>query len=221
MEQEKGKTIEELAVIAKGLGHDLRFKLYEKLLEEKKQDVALFELSKMVGSSYRNVQLHLQFLANAGIIELHSETYPMTARILKSVHIFEKRVMTSNKEEIGSLDIHVSLKHLEDMTYFSDEIVDYEEVTDREGLVKIANGLSHKTRIYILALFSATPMMQSITTIEKRLRGTPYESSYRNVSQHIDKMAQAGIVHILKEPEAREKLVYLDKVVKIETRDVV
>ncbi|MCX9026143.1 MAG: hypothetical protein OIN85_08635 [Candidatus Methanoperedens sp.] len=221
MEQKKGidERIEELALIAKGLGHDLRFKLYEKLLKNKNQEVLVIELSKMVGSSYRNVQVHLQFLVNAGLVRLDTEAYPTTVRILKSVHIFEKRVMTSNKEEIRSLDIHESIKNFGDMVLFSDKIADYEEVTDREKIVRIANGLGHKTRIYIMVLFSILPLMQSITMIEKKLRGTPYESSNRNVSQHIDKMAQAGIVHILK--EYREKCVYVDKVIKIETRDVI
>lgn len=50
--------------------------------------------------------------------------------------------------------------------------------------------------------------------------GTLYESSYRNVAAHIDKLVEAGIARVVKDPHAREKLVELEKIIKIETRDV-
>ncbi len=60
----------------------------------------------------------------------------------------------------------------------------------------------------------------NISRIEKFLRGTRYESSYRNVSQHIDKLVEAGIVNVVKDTLEREKRVYPEKIIKIETRDI-
>lgn len=47
-----------------------------------------------------------------------------------------------------------------------------------------------------------------------------YESSYRNVAQHVDKLVEAGIARVVKDPVKREKLVDLEKIIKTETLDV-
>lgn len=210
MEQEM--SIEKMALIAKSMGNELRFKLYKILIENKEREIQIFELSKMIGSNYRNVQIHLQFLADAGLVEINSESYPATVRILKSVHFLEKRVMEAKEEGIGTLMIH------ESQVLYSTGIGGYDKITDEGEIVRIARSLSHPTRIYIMQILYNHPG-SNIPQVEKFLRGTRYESSYRNVSQHIDKLEEAGIVRsvIVK----REKLVDLNKIIKIETQDVI
>lgn len=206
-------SIEEMAVIAKSMGSELRFKLYKILIENEKREIPVFELSKIAGSSYRNVQIHLQFFANAGLVEINSESYPATVRILKSVHFFEKTVAEAKKEGIGTLAVH------ETQASYLYGISGFEEITDEGEMIRIAKSLSHPTRIYIMQILYNHPG-SNIPKIEKFLRGTRYESSYRNVSQHIDKLVEAGIAHVVINPPVREKLVDLEKIIKIETRDI-
>ncbi len=210
MEQEM--SIEEMAHIAKSLGSELRFKLYKILIENKKREISVFELSKMIGSSYRNVQIHLQFFADADLVEINSEAYPMTVHVLKCVHFFEKTVVEAKKEGIGTLAVH------ETQASYLNGISGFEEITDEGEIIRIAKSLSHPTRIYMMQILYNHPG-SNIPKIEKYLRGTRYESSYRNVSQHIDKLVEASIIHVVKDSHAREKLVELDKIIKIETRD--
>lgn len=205
--------LEKMALIAKSLGSGLRFKLYKILIENKDREIPVFELSKMIGSSYRNVQIHLQFFTNPGLVEVNSKAYPMTVRILKSVHFFEKTVAEAKKEGIGTLAVH------EIQALYSYGISGFEEITDEESIVRIAKSLSHKTRIYIMQIIYNHPG-SNIPDVEKFLRGTQYESSYRNVSQHIDKLEEAGIVRVVKDPLEREKRVDPENIIKIETRNI-
>lgn len=211
MEQEM--SIEKMALIAKSMGNELRFKLYKILIEYKERDIQIFELSKMIGSNYRNVQIHLQFLADADLVGINSELYPATVRILKSVNFFEKRVMEAKKEGIGTLMIH------ESQVLYSTGIGGYDKIGDEGEIVRIARSLSHPTRIYIMQILYNHPG-SNIPQVEKLLRGTRYESSYRNVSQHIDKLVEAGIARMVKDPLEREKRVDPKKIIKIETRDI-
>jgi DNA-binding transcriptional ArsR family regulator len=211
MEQEM--SIEKMALIAKSIGNELRFKLYQILIENMDKDIQVFELSKMVDGSYRNVQIHLQFLADSGLVNINSESYPATVRILKSVHFFEKRVMEAKEEGIGTLMIH------ESQVLYSTGIGGYDKIADEGEIVRIARSLSHPTRIYIMQLLYNHPG-SNIPQVEKLLRGTRYESSYRNVSQHIDKLVEAGIARAVKDQFEREKLVYPEKIIKIETQDI-
>lgn len=206
-------SIEEMALIAKSVGHELRLKLFNTLIENKNIEIPVFELSKMTGSSYRNVQIHLQFFVNAGLAKINPESYPMTIHISKSVHFFEKTVMEAKKEGIDTLVVHESL------ALYSRRIGGYKEITDGGEIIRIAKGLSNPTRIYIMQILYNHPG-SSIPKIEKLLRGTQYESSYRNVSQHIDKLEEAGIVRVVKDQLAREKLVDLEKIIKIEMQDI-
>lgn len=205
-------SIEKMGLIAKSMGNELRFKLYKMLIENKNMEIPVFELSKMIDSSYRNVQIHLQFFADAGLVEINSEKYPMTVRLLKSVHFFEKMVAEAKKEGIGELEVH------ETQTSYLYGISGFEEITDEERIIKIAKSLSHPTRIYIMQVLYNYPG-SNIPQIEKHLRGTRYESSYRNVSQHIDKLVEAGIAYVVDDPLRHEKLVGLEKIIKIEIRD--
>lgn len=202
-------SIEEMAHIAKSMGSELRFKLYKILIENKNREIPVFELSKIVGSSYRNVQIHLQFFADAGLVEINSEAYPATVRILKSVHFFEKMVAEAKKEGIDALEVH------ETQASYLYGISGFEEITDEEKIIKIARSLSHPTRIYIMQIVY-NHSGSNIPEIEKFLRGTMYESSYRNVAQHVDKLVEAGITRVVKDPVKREKLVDLEKIIKIE-----
>ncbi len=206
-------NIEEMALIAKSEAHELRLKLFNTLIENKNREISVFELSKITGSSYRNVQIHLQFFANAGLVKINPESYPMTVHILKSVHFFEKTVLEAKKEGIDTFVVHESL------ALYSSGIGGYKEITDEGEIIRIAKGLSNPTRIYIMQILYNHPR-SSIPKIEKLLRGTRYESSYRNVSQHIDKLVEAGIVHVVINPPVREKLVDLEKIIKIETREI-
>lgn len=206
-------SIEKMGLIAKSMGSELRFKLYKMLIENKNREIPVFELSKMIDSSYRNVQIHLQFFADAGIVEINSEKYPMTVRLLKSVHFLEKMVTEAKKEGIDKFAVH------ETLTTYASAFGGFEEITGEEEIIKIAKSLSNDTRTYIMQVLYNNPK-SSIPQIEKLLRGTMYESSYRNVAQHVDKLVEAGIARVVKDTHAREKRVDLEKIIKIETLDV-
>ncbi len=121
--------------------------------------------------------------------------------------------MEAKKEGIDKFMIH------ETQALYSTGIGGYDKITDEGEIVRIARSLSHPTRIYIMQILYNYPG-SNIPHIEKLLRGTRYESSYRNVAYHIDKLVEAGIARVVKDPHAREKIVDLEKILKIETRDI-
>ncbi len=208
-----------MALQAKSLGNEIRYKLYSRMLLEHWNVIPITGLARETGIQYRYILPHLHFLHFAGILKINYEDYPITVSLERKADFYEKRIETEGKEEIKSLDIDESLKGVDIMfsSFFSPGTNGFEKIDEMEKIIKIATGLNHPARVFIMIILSELNYVPSLSLLERLLRRTPYESSYRNVAQHVEKMQEAGILHIKSGAQDKEKFVYLDKIIKIET----